>query len=537
MDHSSYIIALSLFAITVAAYLLRPDPHQPPCLPERIPYVSNTYQYITNQKRFLDRASQILQRNSIIRFNLGTTRVYLVTGAQNIQRLFKTSKSIASEAMFAQLIFPKILGMPKDEVARFERDLSGRAKVPNPGTENTPLDKRLWHASHHIYTEHLARSHSTQRLSDIYYGKLMKKLDEQPCGEWTTVRVFDFCRNQMGQAATEALFGPRIFEINPDIMKAFWEFEAGAASLFLGVPKWWNPKPYEARERFYAMVARYLDSAFDKFDWSRRDEIDWDDHFGAAVLRETAMWLKESGFADRTNAAMVAQVVFAANTNTIPITTWGIMETARDTKMFSALRQEVQQAIVTDPTTGQTSINSQKLYSLPLLQSVYVEILRRHMSFNIVREVMEPIIMEGYTIGKGSLLEAPMQIAHHEEAVWGVPGHPASEFWAERHVKYVDSKDEDGNVTQRREFSMAGRPSSFFPYGGGLPVCPGRHFAKQEIMMTLGLIVAKFDIEFVEWANMDGSLSDRAAEDNPDYAGAEAMPPDRDMKIRWKRLW
>ncbi|KAK6064063.1 Cholesterol 7-alpha-monooxygenase 4 [Seiridium cupressi] len=152
-----------------------------------------------------------------------------------------------------------------------------------------------------------------------------------------------------------------------------------------------------------------------------------------------------------------------------------------------------------------------------------------------------------------------MQIAHHDEAVWGVPEHPASEFWAHRHIKYVESTDEAGNSQRKPEFSMAGRPSSFFPYGnrthltsyhasycplkltfyigGELPVCPGRHFAKQEILISLGLIIAKLDIEYVGRTKLDGSLSDRPAKDNDDYAGAEAMPPDRDMRIRGKRLW
>ncbi|KAK9417351.1 putative cytochrome p450 family protein [Seiridium unicorne] len=184
------------------------------------------------------------------------------------------------------------------------------------------------------------------------------------------------------------------------------------------------------------------------------------------------------------------------------------MEIPRDPELFHALRQEVQGALVLDPSTGGRA----RLLTLPLLQSVYVECLRLHRSSNTVRE-----------------------IAHHDEAVWGVPEHPASEFWAHRHIKYVESTDEAGNSQRKPEFSMAGRPSSFFPRR--LPVCPSRHFAKQEILISLSLIIAKLDIEYVGRTKLDGSLSDRSAKDNDDYAGAEAMPPDRDMRIRGKRLW
>jgi len=72
--------------------------------------------------------------------------------------------------------------------------------------------------------------------------------------------------------------------------------------------------------------------------------------------------------------------------------------------------------------------------------------------------------------------------------------------------------------------------------GGGAPIFPGRHFAKAEILMTIGLLVSKFDIEFVEWTKLDGSPSDRPAQNDQRYCGAGAMPLDRDMKIQWKRI-
>jgi len=50
-------------------------------------------------------------------------------------------------------------------------------------------------------------------------------------------------------------------------------------------------------------------------------------------------------------------------------------------------------------------------------------------------------------------------------------------------------------------------------------------------------MIARFDVEFVEWRMLNGGPSDRAAQDDAAYAGAVAMPPDREMKIRWKRLW
>lgn len=73
--------------------------------------------------------------------------------------------------------------------------------------------------------------------------------------------------------------------------------------------------------------------------------------------------------------------------------------------------------------------------------------------------------------------------------------------------------------------------------GGGLSMCPGRFFAKREIILTIAMIVSRFDMEFVEWTKMDGSTSERPPQQDQKYFGAAAVPPDRDMTLRLKRLW
>lgn len=73
--------------------------------------------------------------------------------------------------------------------------------------------------------------------------------------------------------------------------------------------------------------------------------------------------------------------------------------------------------------------------------------------------------------------------------------------------------------------------------GGGTSICPGRVFAKQEILMTVAILVTRFEIEYLQWTTLDGAKSDRPAQNDNSFIGAVGIPPDRDMKIRWKRLW
>jgi cytochrome P450 len=154
------------------------------------------------------------------------------------------------------------------------------------------------------------------------------------------------------------------------------------------------------------------------------------------------------------------------NGNTTPAVAWLLMEIVKSPDLLRRVRDEVKTTYITDPDTGERFIDAQKLLALPLLQSIYIEGLRLHVSLNVTREVVGPLSLEGYGLEKGAILQAPTDISHREESVWGAPGHPASEFWAERHLKYVETVDEkDGSVRMEPQFSMAGRQNDFFPYG------------------------------------------------------------------------
>ena len=141
------------------------------------------------------------------------------------------------------------------------------------------------------------------------------------------------------------------------------------------------------------------------------------------------------------------------------------MELARDPALLKQVREEVMTTIHVDPATGQRTLNSQKLVTIPLLQSIYIEAMRLHVSMNITREIVEPIELDNHILEKGSLLQAPSEIAHYDERTWGVAGHPASEFWAARHIAYTDTPDGNGGVTRVSQLNMAGRSNDFIPYG------------------------------------------------------------------------
>ncbi|KAK2039828.1 hypothetical protein LZ31DRAFT_587526 [Colletotrichum somersetense] len=221
------------------------------------------------------------------------------------------------------------------------------------------------------------------------------------------------------------------------------------------------------------------------------------DRFKAALSRyldaawDSSDWSGPDADADWASAGVVNVTgVFALNANTVPIAAWCIMELAKDPLLLESALMESLSAYVTDPATG-------------------------------------------------ALVQAPAEVAHYNEHVWSADEHLAPEFWGARFVSYVETTSEDDSVEKVPQFSMAERSGQWFPYGtGGVSICPERHFAQQEIMMSIAMLVARFDVDFVEWTALDGALpSDRPSENDPLFVGTAAVPPDRDMKVGLRRLW
>lgn len=134
------------------------------------------------------------------------------------------------------------------------------------------------------------------------------------------------------------------------------------------------------------------------------------------------------------------------------------MEIIADTALLAVVREEVDSACEFSSTGDLVRLDAGKIVSLPLLQSIYTEIMRLHISYVPSRKVLQPVVVDGYTIPQGSLLQTHSEMAHRSEEVWGTEEHPASSFWAFRHIS---NETTDGAM----QFSIKGRSGAFFPYG------------------------------------------------------------------------
>ena len=168
--------------------------------------------------------------------------------------------------------------------------------------------------------------------------------------------------------------------------------------------------------------------------------------------------------------------------------------------------------------TRSDEAESVKLGSNPLLQSVFAEVTR----LRVIGIIPRVPVSSDYQLGRwsvpaGSVLGLSSRTGAMNKDVWNAgtveEPHPLDGFWEERFLVYPDNpfsgplrkkkQATDGSPpsqkgsTDQPTFSVAGLNGAYLPFGGGPGICPGRHFARQEVLTTLAVLALRFDIELL----------------------------------------
>lgn len=208
------------------------------------------------------------------------------------------------------------------------------------------------------------------------------------------------------------------------------------------------------------------------------------------------------------------------NTNAVPAVAWMIMELYRDKTLLSRAQAEVQAAHRPTPKLEEADLDIVKLCSSPLLQSAYAETLRLRVAILLTRTPeREDFHMGQWTFPKGRPILFSSRTAALNPEIWNAgtaqDPRPLEHFCADR---FLVSRSDPMSGPSKKDpsqsgkappemttpekqadtyFSMERTAPGWLPYGGGQRMCPGRHFAKQEIIGSFAILSSHYDIELL----------------------------------------
>ncbi|KAL9061958.1 MAG: hypothetical protein Q9206_000144 [Seirophora lacunosa] len=392
-----------------------------------------------------------------------------------------------------------------------------------------------------IFNEHLLRTDRVAELTARYMTELRVALtdgavpgtepDQAPVAfqAWLWPLVF--------QARISTFFGRGLLDGYPSIPKDYLAYEEGVTRLLCGYPQWLAPGAYRALNKLLGGLSRWLSATLEVSAGKIPDpsgDLAWDERWGSRVIRGYHRNSQSFGQSPRRAAPALVGFLFALNANTGSATLWTLIHlldtSASDPTLLPRVRAEVES--VRELASG--TLDVKQLMEKPLLQSVYAEVLRLYVDVTIMRnlkaDVTVPIDYGGddaprVRLLKGDMAVAPSWTVHHDSDAW--PGVSPNHFDGERFL-VADEKGE-------KVFSMGSTRGRWMPYGGGRPMCPGRLFAKQEIMVAVAMVLRMYDFEMVGYADGQGKRTDKFPGMRSKLPGTGIGLPDGDILVRIKR--
>ena len=213
----------------------------------------------------------------------------------------------------------------------------------------------------------------------------------------------------------------------------------------------------------------------------------------------------------------------STSSNAIPATVWFCLHIYQDAHLLAQVRKEV--ALAKTSSSGLKSGSEDNRNCLdvvtlcqgPLLQSMFAETLRLYQAVALMRSSNTDFTLDNrWLFRKERIIFLCSRILHLNPALWNTgtanEPHPINQFWAGRFL--IQSKDDnDSDESAIRSFSSPGslahvnRVASRFdkkalarcwvPFGGGATKCPGRTFAKNEMLASFAMLSDCFDIELL----------------------------------------
>ncbi|KAF7541022.1 hypothetical protein G7054_g938 [Neopestalotiopsis clavispora] len=370
---------------------------------------------------------------------------YVICRPENIKALFESSWACTS-IPFVKFALGYAFGLPAKALSLYDNDDSGGGSEPYP-QRSVEARNRIDYQVHNslsmpfdgnglLPTWNRFTDNITEQLHN-FHNRIGHDWDHysnfmKAFGNGTTVSVIN------------ALRGPYLLKPNPDFLQDYWDSYKNLQTYLQGTTS--NICFREKQKMFLDM---------DGFDYAAITSED----FGA-------IWAVQ-------NSATTAS--------------WAIFDIYRNPKLLTSVRAEVD-ACANICEDGRIPFDIDDLLRQPVLQAVMPD----KVDMNIGDCV----------IPRQKVTVTPTTVAHMDSEAWSTGSrneHPIDQLWNGRLLKDPSKNTLSGTESHESSasptFSTKELEGSWIPYGGEPRQCPGRHFAKRQILLTVALMVNLYDCE------------------------------------------
>ncbi|XP_026216805.1 cytochrome P450 7B1 isoform X3 [Anabas testudineus] len=354
-------------------------------------------------------------------------------------------------------------------------------------------------------------------LTESMMGNLMLVFRQdhlQEEGGWKIGNMFEFCFSIMFEATFLTMYGRPLSTRRHSgmdvLMDHFIKFDTMFPLLIAQIPIRLLGRTKAIREK---LINYFLPNKMSC--WSNTSQF---------IKRRSELFEQYDALRDVDKAAHHFAMLWASVGNTAPATFWAMYYLVSHPEALQVVRQELHDLLtlsgVDFSSDKDVMLSREQLEKLLYLESSINESLRLSSSSMNIRVAQEDFSLRldaerSASVRKGDIIALYPQIMHLDPEIYEDP----ETFRFDRYMQ-------DGTV--KTEFYKDGQKLKYYlmPFGSGSTMCPGRHFALNEIKQFLCLLLLYFDLELEEGQT-------RATLD-PSRAGLGVLLPNNDVHFRYR---
>ncbi|GAP91250.2 putative cytochrome P450 [Rosellinia necatrix] len=450
------------------------DVKEPPVIASGIPFIGHLIGMAIYGGRYIKDLGIRNRHLPIFTLPVPRSRIYIVTEPSLAAAVQRASKVLSFTPIIPE-VTERVLGLDKATM-----DITRKNLDPGPGGKRGFLadiqDMVYVSFGPGAYLNEISLEAARELRSEILaFGAswVAEPGLEKP------VDLLAWVRHVVTVSTAKYFYGPQNpLAIDPNLEENFWDFDRGLGKLLMNVlPSVTAGKAYKGRELLVRALEEYLENGRHRT--------------GSVIVKKRVEIALRHGWTLRATARSELSFLFAGIVNATTSTFWILLQIFAEPELLSMVREEVAETL--RPAGGGEDAHL-KNYELnisdlrdrcPMLIAVYRECLRLGSDNYSTRMVKEnTLLADRYYLKKGAVVQIAGGVMHADRSIWG---DSVEEF---NPTRFLAGGQQLGNAKQ-----MPIHPAAFRAFGGGKTLCPGRHFAMNEILTLVSLTILMFDMK------------------------------------------
>ena len=220
--------------------------------------------------------------------------LYVLTSAKDIEELYK-NKSTLSWELFVQDLY-RWIGFSNHAVKKLWQPPTEHSKAANPVRILSPNEmvaeyqRRQLRPGKHL--DSLAKSvinyiNGILRWQSLNAGQTRKLPSSD---QWLTLSLIDWTSHTFIRSTTEAYWGKKLFEIDPDLLQTYTIWEKNSWKYVFQIPRMFSQDMYNARDKLVNAFADYF-----KLPQAERADTAWFVPTAEAEMRDIGLGDRDLG--------------------------------------------------------------------------------------------------------------------------------------------------------------------------------------------------------------------------------------------------